>query len=165
MERIKKALNELQAHTEQKEKNLKKQRKKLSEDEKKKIRASITDPESRIMKLPRSEFAPAYNVQFASDTNNKAIVGVHVINSANDLGQLSQMQEQIKNRFGVYPKEILADPGYLDYDDVEKTAENSDLYIPADKIKENQSEPLLKMKRRMESDAAKEIYKDKSSNS
>lgn len=51
------------------------------------------------MKMPRSGFAPAYNVQFASDTKTKTILGVQVVNLANDYGQLSKMQEQIKTRY------------------------------------------------------------------
>lgn len=50
----------------------------------KEARASSTDPEARMMKMPNGGFNPAYNVQLASDPESRAIVGVSVSNSGSD---------------------------------------------------------------------------------
>lgn len=39
-------------------------------------RASTTDPQARVMKLANGGFGPAYNLQFATDTESRLIVGV-----------------------------------------------------------------------------------------
>ena len=56
-------------------------------NKKKKIspaRASVSDPESRMMKMPDGGFRPAYNLQFASDPVSRAIVGVQATNAGAD---------------------------------------------------------------------------------
>src|SRR3954462_9578557 len=44
--------------------------------DKKGVRASTTDAEARVMKMPDGGFRPAYNVQVAVDTQSRAVVGV-----------------------------------------------------------------------------------------
>ena len=44
-------------------------------------RVSTTDPDARVMKMPRGDFRPAYNVQLATDVDSQVIVGVGVINN------------------------------------------------------------------------------------
>src|SRR5206468_8022903 len=43
-------------------------------------RASTTDPEARRMKMGDGGFRPAYNVQFAADTESRFVVGVGLTN-------------------------------------------------------------------------------------
>jgi transposase len=161
LERTKHAIDELQRLRKQKEDGKKKWRKSLTDKEKEDIRASKTDPEARIMKMPNSGFAPAYNIQFATDTKSKAIVGVKAVQSGNDYGQLEQMKRQVENRLGYSVKEIIADAGYLEHEDIEKVSTpNCVAYIPAERIdKKSKCTTLKEMKRRMETPEAKEIYK------
>ena len=82
-------------------------------------RSSTTDPDARNMKMPNGGFNPAYNVQFASDTASQVIVGVDAINQGTDAGQLTPMVEQVEQRTGVRPTEMLADGGFSTKDDLE----------------------------------------------
>src|SRR4029450_359042 len=47
-------------------------------DKPKAVRASTTDAEARVMKMPDGGFRPAYNVQVAGDPDSQVIVGVAV---------------------------------------------------------------------------------------
>jgi transposase len=82
-------------------------------------RSSTTDPDARNMKMPNGGFNPAYNVQFATDTASQVIVGVDAINQGTDAGQLTPMVEQVEQRTGVRPTEMLADGGFSTKDDLE----------------------------------------------
>lgn len=160
LDRTRHAIEELKKLRKQKEDGKKKWRKTLSEKEKEDIRASKTDPEARIMKMPNSGFAPAYNIQFATDTKSKAIVGVKAVQSGNDFGQLEQMKRQVEKRLGYQIKEIIADGGYLEHNDIEKVSTpNCVAYVPAERVdNKTKCTTLIEMKRRMETPEAKAIY-------
>jgi transposase len=74
-------------------------------------RVSTTDPEARIMKFSDNGFRPGYNVHFASDAQSSIIVGDQVTNAGTDHGQLGPMMDQIEQRFGAIPEELLVDGG------------------------------------------------------
>jgi len=78
-------------------------------------RASLTDAEARTMKMPDGGFRPAYNVQLASDTGSRAIVGVAVSNLGTDQPQSQPMREQVERRAGAGAKveEHLMDGGFI----------------------------------------------------
>ena len=61
-------------------------------------RASKTDAEATVMKMADGGFRPAYNAQFCSDTQSLVIVGVAVVTSGSDMGQMAPMVEQIEAR-------------------------------------------------------------------
>jgi hypothetical protein len=82
-------------------------------------RASTTDPDARVMKTADGGFRPAFNVQFASDTKSQVIVGVDAVNEGTDAGQLKPMVDQIQERTGVRPKEMLADGGFSTKEDIQ----------------------------------------------
>ena len=63
-------------------------------DEKDKARASTTDPEATVMKMADGGYRPAFNVQYAACTDGGAIVGVSVIMTGSDMGQISPMLDQ-----------------------------------------------------------------------
>jgi len=163
--RTKQALIELEKLSKQKKKAFKVRCKSFTAKDKEKVRASKTDPEARIMKMPNSGFDPAYNVQLATDTKSKVIVGVEVVQAGNDYGQLGPMKKQVEARLGYSIPEILADPGFLDYKDVEEASKTSNLYIPSETITgTNEKYPAVnEMKKRMETAEAKKIYKERAS--
>lgn len=81
--------------------------------DKEKPRASLTDPESRIMKQPDGGFAPSYNVQLNTDAAHGLIVAVGVTQAGNDLNELTSGIERIEENFGETPKQVVADGGYV----------------------------------------------------
>ena len=83
-----------------------------------KARCSTTDPETRRMKMADGGFRPAYNVQFATTAESRVIVGVDVTNSGSDSGLVSPILDQVEDRFGVRPSEVLVDGGFVSVDDI-----------------------------------------------
>lgn len=137
-------------------------------------RASTTDADARVMKMPNGGYNPALNVQIATDTQSRAIVGVNVINHGTDTEQLEPMRRQVEQRTGRKVKEHLADGGFLTFDDVEES-ERSDvtLYVPPKPPRDPEqfgdefqprptdSEEVKRWRQRMGSEVGKEIYKQR----
>lgn len=134
-------------------------------------RASTTDPDARVMKMSDGGFRPAYNVQLATDVASRAIVGVAVVASSSDNGQLVPMLNEIERRTGRTPDECLADGGYVSRAAIDAvTHRGSRLYAPAMTPKGGRpaTEPrpgdsyaVAAWRVRMGTDAAKQIYKQR----
>lgn len=168
-ERVEKALGELAEVDEKME-----HRKKGSGE---KARASTTDPEARRMKMGDGGFRPAYNVEFATTGGSRVIVGVDVVNSGSDGGQMSPMIDQIRERYGARPREYLADGGFSTIDDIQSLEQaGTNVYAPVkDKEKKEAAgiDPFAPRKRdsdevaawreRMGTDEAKDIYRQRAS--
>lgn len=148
----------------------KKHRKKFTPEEKEKVRVSITDPESRKMKMANGGFNPAINMQIVIDTKSRFIVGSNVTSKRNDFGELSKMLDQIESRYDKKPKEILVDQGYLLHEDIVKVQKKGcKVYANpknnAYKPYEGENEELSEWRVRMGLDESKEIYKDRAATS
>ena len=141
-------------------------------------RASTTDAEARVMKMPDGGYRPAVNVQFAATTDGRAIVGVEVIGQGVDTGQLEPMRQQVEQRSGQKVNEHLADGGYLSFEEVDRAAEREvSLYVPPKPPRDPQkyggeyqprptdSEAVKRWRERMGQDQSKEIYKQRASTS
>lgn len=77
-------------------------------------RVSSTDPQARRMKMPNGGFNPAVNVQLATDTQSRVIVGVEVCNEGTDsVGLSGPMREQVEQRTGQVIAQHLIDGGYM----------------------------------------------------
>jgi len=76
-------------------------------------RVSTTDPESRVMKMADGGFRPAFNVQLATDTTSRVIVGVRVTNLGTDVPQMTPMLDDIERRTGQRPGDYLVDGGFV----------------------------------------------------
>jgi transposase len=76
-------------------------------------RASTTDPQSRVMKMPDGGYRPAYNVQLAvvgsAMGGPRTVVGVHVTNIGSDMSSVTPMLQQIEQRTGKLPSAVVAD--------------------------------------------------------
>ena len=97
-------------------------------------KVSVTDPDARVMKLMDGGFRPAYNVQFATDVDSHAIVGVAVTNEGADGRQLPPMLAQVVTRTGRAPGAALADGGYVSLAAIEAAAtHDTTLYMPVPK--------------------------------
>lgn len=100
--------------------------------DKKGVRASTTDAEARVMKMPDGGFRPAYNVQVAGDPDSQVIVGVAIDTRGCDVGQLRPMLEQLQDRYGQTPSWYLADGGFRQFADIEWAwANDTAAVIPA----------------------------------
>src|SRR5262249_32119126 len=87
-------------------------------------RASTTDPEARVMKMPDGGYRPAYNVQFATDVRSGIVVDAAVATRGTDNGLLGACVERIAGRYGRAPQEVLVDAGFgslTDIDHVKQT--------------------------------------------
>jgi transposase len=85
---------------------------KKSEEEKKHVRVSLTDPEARIMKHGDQSFGPAYNLQISTDAKSKVIVGMELTQNSADAPALMAALDQVGQRMGQLPKQVVVDGGY-----------------------------------------------------
>jgi transposase len=143
------------------------------------LRVSTSDPEARVMKMPNGGYNPAFNVQLASDTRSRAIVGVEVTNEGSDSAGLSAaLREQVERRSGCKVQQHLLDGGYLRNDDIARAHEqNVALFVPPKGARKPENrgrelQPKLRdnaavraWKQRMGSDEGKEIYKQRAATS
>lgn len=140
-------------------------------------RVSTTEPQARRMKMPNGGFNPAVNLQLATDTCSRAIVGVDVTWEGSDSVGLSQpMREQVEQRTGKPVQQHLLDGGYMRKEDIEKAGE-VELFVPPKnarleanrgkelKPKKGDSPAMLRWKERMASEQGKEIYKQRAATS
>ena len=137
-------------------------------------RVSTTDPDARVMKMGDGGFRPAFNVQFATTTDAaRVIVGVEATNRGSDAGQSTPMLEQIEQRTGVRPAEMLVDGGYAQHEAIDQAAAQAvTLYAPVPKPRkgatrephlprDGDSEAVAAWRQRMGTDEAKAIYKQR----
>ena len=138
------------------------------------VRVSTTDPDARVMKMGDGGFHPAFNVQFATTTDQaRVIVGVEVTNRGSDAGQSTPMLQQIEQRTGVRPDEMLVDGGYAQHEAIDHAAEQQvTVYAPVPKPRKgdtrdphaphaDDSEAVAAWRQRMGTDEAKAIYKQR----
>lgn len=172
------------------EKQQKKLEKKVAQKDKarklKEPRASTTarlsspksDADARVMKMPNGGFNPAVNMQFAIDTESRAVVGVDVVAQGTDHHLAEPMRQQVERRTGQKVQEHLIDGGYLVKDEVERAAaEGVTLFVPPKppRNKENrgseydpmpgESQTLTDWRSRMGSEPGQEIYRQRAATS
>jgi len=106
-------------------------------------RISTTDPEARVMKMADGGFRPAYNLQFATDTQSRMIVGVGACNAGTDSQQLAPMLDQIERRTGSVPGQHLVDGGYMNFAAVEQAAARGvEVFVPPRENRTYHIDPL-----------------------
>jgi len=152
------------------------QAKKKPEDQQE-ARVSTTDPDATIMKMGDGGYRPAYNFQFSTTCAQQVIVGVDVVRTGSDQGQLPPMLDQIEERFAQRPQEALVDGGFANHDDIEAVQSPAGekaackVYAPVPKPKKEgvdrhaphagDSPAVAEWRQRMGTAAAKEIYKQR----
>ena len=104
-------------------------------------RASTTDAEATVMKMGDGGFRPAYNAQYATDTESQVIVGVEVASTGSDMAQLEPMVEQVAERCGQNPDQWLVDGGYPAHEQLDAVAAQTDVYAPVPKSKDPTTDP------------------------
>jgi transposase len=104
---------------------------KRTAEEKKEARASTSDPDARVMKHANGGYEPSYNVQITTDSENKAIVGMSVSQSGNDMQELQGAVRQVEENTGKKPKQVVVDGGYISTENiVGMEKEGIELYGP-----------------------------------
>jgi len=106
-------------------------------------RVSTTDAEATVMKMADGGYRPAYNAQFATDTESQVIVGVEAATAGSDMGQLMPMLEQVGERCGQDPDAWLVDGGYPAHEQIAQAAERTDVYAPVPKPKDPATDPPI----------------------
>jgi transposase len=148
-------------------------------------RTSTTDADASNMKMGDGGFRPAYNVQFATDCASQVIVGVDTVTAGSDMAQLAPMVAQVEQRLGRAPEQWLVDGGFPAHEQIDAVAGKTELYAPVPrpkppKGKDGQEPPapppapgsefepkcgdsaaVAQWRTRMNSDAAREIYKNR----
>ena len=145
---------------------------KAETERQKEPRASTTDAQARVMKMPDGGFRPAYNIQFASVPENGVIVAVGCGTVGSDRGLAEPMARAIEQTHGARPKVHLVDGGYMSGADIEAaSAAGTAIYCPPGKAKSGRdplgprtadSPALAAWRARMASDEGKERYKRRS---
>jgi transposase len=168
LERIEAALKELaeveQAKAEQKDKPSKKNE----------PRASTTDPETRFMRMPDHGTRPAVNVQLAVDTGSRFIAASDVTNAGSDAGLSEPMREDVQERTEQKVDEQLLDGGYVKLEAIDQAAaDDTTVYMPVPKPRKKGTDPhqpkqgdspaVGAWRKRMGTEEAKAIYKERSS--
>jgi transposase len=74
-------------------------------------RASSTDPQARVMKMPDGGFRPAFNAQLNVDMHSRIIVGVDLSADA-DVRRLEPMLDQTQDRYGQLMDDHFVDGGF-----------------------------------------------------
>ncbi len=135
-------------------------------------RVSTTDPEARRMKMANGGYNPAYNLQFATDTESRIIVGVQACNDGTDSHRLKPMLDELAQRVEHLPDQVLVDGGYMNFVAVERAAErgvevfappreNKTYHIDPFAVQPGDSAAIAAYRQRMASPEGKEIYKQR----
>lgn len=142
-------------------------------------RVSTTDAATRVMKMANGGYSPGVNVQLATDTESRAILGVEVSNEGSDSAGLSEpMREQVEQRTGGKVEQHLVDGGYLRTEDIVQAHQQGvELFVPSKPARNPQnrgrelepkpsdSEAVQAWKQRMASKEGQEIYKQRAATS
>jgi transposase len=132
-------------------------------------RASTTDPQARVMKMPDGGFRPAYNCQIATVAEGQIVIAASAETTGSDRGLMRPMVETIKQDFDRLPKRQLIDGGFNKNEDIEWAAASGvKVYGPAVRSKHN-TDPyaprpddgpgVAAWRRRMKSPHGKSVYK------
>ncbi len=171
VERVREALKQLpviQAAKERQSHTLNKDlRAKITEP-----RASTTDGQARVMKMPDGGYRPSYNIQFATDVGTGVIGGVGAKNKGNDSGLGPPMEEQLAERSGVHPEGYLIDGGFAQRDTITiLTQRQITVYAPVrlprtitsgretNTPRSDDTPEVIAWRERMQTEGAKKIYK------
>ncbi len=140
------------------EAEVRKQRNKGKPDQ---ARVSTTDAEARVMKMPDGGFRPAYNVQFAAETQHGLLAGVAVTTSGADQDALDDVHAKVTQTYGRAATNWLVDGGYVSQAGIEAVvARGSKLHAPlGEALAKCDSPPIVAWRERMQSEAGKKLYR------
>jgi transposase len=142
------------------------------------VSTAVPELKAGLMKMPDGGYNPAYNVQLASDPDSRAVVGVTVSNSGADAPLSEPMRQQVQERTDKKVSMNMIDGGYVNLEAIDTAAaDNVTLMMPVPKPNKNakeqdryarrqdDSDAVAEWRARMNSELAKEIYKDRAATS
>jgi transposase len=88
-------------------------------------KASLSDPDARIMRFPDSAVRPAYNAQVAATPREGIIISVEMTDRRNDAGLAMPMVDDMVRRYGKAPEKLLVDTHYATSDDIAALASHA----------------------------------------
>jgi transposase len=92
---------------------------------------SLTDPDSRLMRVDRQKFDVCYNIESAVDSKHHLIVDYDATNNSDDHNQLARMAERAKKALDVSRLSVTADKGFYDGKELEECERNQiATYVP-----------------------------------
>ncbi len=135
-------------------------------------RASTTDVDARVMKMPDGGFRPGFNVQSITVGSEmggpRTIVAVRVTNVGSDLGSLAPMAKQVEERTGQVPAVLMADANHVKHDDIAATRRMGvDVLVPPlergkslEQLRQEGADPeVIKWRERMDTEDAQTTYR------
>ena len=88
-------------------------------------KASLSDPDARIMRFPDSAVRPGYNAQVAATPREGIIISVEMTDRRNDAGLAMPMVDDIVRRYGKAPEKLLVDTHYATSEDIAALASHT----------------------------------------
>ena len=85
---------------------------------------SLTDPDSRLMRVDSQKLDVCYNVESAVDSKNHLVVDYDVTNDSNDRNQLARMAQEAKLTLEVEELDVMADKGFCTRRELKECEEN-----------------------------------------
>jgi transposase len=95
---------------------------KADAEEKAHARASVTEPQARMMKQGDGGYAPSYNVQLSTEASNRCVVGVGLSQSGSDYRELPAAVERVEEQAGKRPGQVVVDGGFTSRENIEQLA-------------------------------------------
>ena len=94
----------------------------------KKARASVSDPDARVMRQgDDGGFAPSYNAQISTDARHGVILAYEVSQEQEDSHQLQPALKRIEANTGQLPKQTLVDGNYTTRENILETPQATEL--------------------------------------
>ena len=135
-------------------------------------RVSTTDADARVMKMADGGFRPAFNAQLVVDTATQLIAATALNNVGSDMNQMAPMMDDVRQRYGLVPKQWLADGGFAKHEQIQAVAAaGCTPYLPVMAAKNDERDPhtpregdspaIAGWRERMASDEARAIYKER----
>ena len=138
--------------------------------DKKPARASTTDAQARVMKMPDGGFRPGYNIQCAVAGSElggpRTVVSVRVTNIGSDMGSVTPMLADIERRTAHLPTTLLADANHAAHACItHATRRGVEVLIAVPKREQNASAhampEIAAWRERMKTEDAKRAYRSR----
>jgi transposase len=88
-------------------------------------KASLSDPDARIMRFPDNAVRPGYNAQVAATPREGIIISVEMTDRRNDAGLAMPMVDDMLRRYGKAPEKLLVDTHYATSDAIAALASHT----------------------------------------
>ena len=129
---------------------------KSGKEAKDQARASVTDPEARVMKQSNGGFAPSYNAQISTDSVHGIVVGASITQNGSDYNELIPALDTIEKNTGRLPSQVVVDGGFTSRENIIGVADKKVDLIGS--VDQGNSQSLGQMKRR---GVAEDFYPNK----